>query len=240
MPLSKIQTEVLRAMASQRDPESYVAGATPLNLDAPRYSGDIDVFHDREERVAYAALSDAKVLIAAGYSVRWLRQLPLVYSACSHPAGCGHAAGIADSDFRFFPTVRDEMFGYVLHPVDLAMNRRWPPPDAVKCAILSTWLQSKKPSRARCVGQNAGSGDQEPDTGITQPYSGRLLRLRQTQYSPGRATGAGRGRQDPGRDSETMSGLFSLPCRAIATSAGRKNTIWPSGISAPTKPRSSI
>ena len=78
MPLSKIQTELLRLLASQRDPESYVAGATPLNLDAPRYSGDIDVFHDREERVASAALSDAQVLEAAGYGARWLRQLPLV------------------------------------------------------------------------------------------------------------------------------------------------------------------
>ena len=78
MPLSKIQTELLRLLASQRDPESYVAGATPLNLDAPRYSGDIDVFYDREERVASAALSDAQVLEAAGYGARWLRQLPLV------------------------------------------------------------------------------------------------------------------------------------------------------------------
>ncbi|HVY93076.1 MAG TPA: hypothetical protein VHA14_10020, partial [Bryobacteraceae bacterium] len=30
---------------------------------------------------------------------------------------------VVDSDFRFFPTVRDEIFGYVLHPVDLAMNK---------------------------------------------------------------------------------------------------------------------
>jgi hypothetical protein len=33
MPLSKIQTDVLRLLASHRDPESYVAGATPLNRD---------------------------------------------------------------------------------------------------------------------------------------------------------------------------------------------------------------
>jgi len=30
---------------------------------------------------------------------------------------------MADSDYRFFPTLRDEMFGYVLHPVDLAINK---------------------------------------------------------------------------------------------------------------------
>jgi hypothetical protein len=28
-----------------------------------------------------------------------------------------------DADFRFFPTLRDETFGYVLHPVDLATNK---------------------------------------------------------------------------------------------------------------------
>ena len=52
MPLSKIQTDILRLLAAHRDPESYVAGATPLSRNTSRYSSDIDVFHDREERVA--------------------------------------------------------------------------------------------------------------------------------------------------------------------------------------------
>ena len=30
---------------------------------------------------------------------------------------------VVDSDYRFFPTVKDDTFGYVLHPVDLAMNK---------------------------------------------------------------------------------------------------------------------
>jgi len=30
---------------------------------------------------------------------------------------------VVDSDYRFFPAVPDETFGYVLHPVDLAMNK---------------------------------------------------------------------------------------------------------------------
>ena len=78
VPLSKIQIDVLRLLAAHRDPESDVAGATPLNRDAPRYSVDIHVFHDRQERVASAALSDAQALAAAGYAVAWLRQLPLM------------------------------------------------------------------------------------------------------------------------------------------------------------------
>lgn len=53
MPLSKIQTGVLR----------------PLNRAAPRFSDDIDVFHDRRERVTQVALNDAAVLETAGYKV---------------------------------------------------------------------------------------------------------------------------------------------------------------------------
>jgi hypothetical protein len=54
-PLSKIQTDVIQLLAAHRHPESYVAGATPLNRDAVRHSSDIDVFHGREERVSSAA-----------------------------------------------------------------------------------------------------------------------------------------------------------------------------------------
>jgi hypothetical protein len=36
---------------------------------------------------------------------------------------------VADSDFRFFSARQDELFGYVLHPVDLATTsvRSWSP-----------------------------------------------------------------------------------------------------------------
>ena len=30
---------------------------------------------------------------------------------------------VVDSDFRFFPTMPDDIFGYLLHPVDLATNK---------------------------------------------------------------------------------------------------------------------
>jgi hypothetical protein len=111
-------------LAAHRDPESYVAGSTPLNRDAPRFSGDIDVFHDRQERVVQAAINDAAVLKGAGYQVAWLRQLPTIYTAgVTKGDGGTRLEWVADSDFRFFPTMPDETFGYVLHPVDLAMNK---------------------------------------------------------------------------------------------------------------------
>jgi len=68
MPLSKLQSDILRLLASQRQPESYVAGATPLNREASRYSGDIDFFHSREESVALAAAGDVQTLEGAGYA----------------------------------------------------------------------------------------------------------------------------------------------------------------------------
>jgi hypothetical protein len=124
VPLSKIQSDILRLLASHRDPESYVAGSTPLNLDAPRFSADIDVFHDREERVLQAAEQDAAFLQEHGYTLQWLRRSPLIYTVlAARGTETTKLEWVVDSDFRFFPTVRDEVFGYVLHPVDLATNK---------------------------------------------------------------------------------------------------------------------
>ena len=53
-----------------------------------------------------------------------MRQLPAIYSAKVTRRGeSTRLEWVADSDFRFFPTMRDEIFGYVLHPVDLALNK---------------------------------------------------------------------------------------------------------------------
>ena len=124
MPLSKIQSDILRLLAAHRNPESYVAGSTPLNVYEIRYSGDIDVFHDREERVARSAEEDAVVLQDQGYSLEWQRREPAIYTVVVARSGeRTKLEWVVDSDYRFFPTVRDEIFGYVLHPVDLAMNK---------------------------------------------------------------------------------------------------------------------
>lgn len=124
MPLSKIQSDILRLIAAHRDPESYIAGSTPLNVEAPRYSGDIDVFHDREELVARTAELDAAVLRQHGYAMEWQRREPAIYSvvAARGPEST-KLEWVVDSDFRFYPTMPDETFGYVLHPVDLATNK---------------------------------------------------------------------------------------------------------------------
>ena len=123
VPLSKIQIDVLQLLAANRNPESYVAGATPLNRNTARYSDDIDGFMTVKNGWRLA-LHDVDVLEAAGYRVTWLRQLPLLYTAeVTHGDTSTRLEWVVDSDYRFFPTLRDETFGYVLHPVDLAMNK---------------------------------------------------------------------------------------------------------------------
>jgi len=124
VPLSKLQTNILRLLAAHRNPESYVAGAAALNQHGPRFSGDIDIFHDREECVAQAAAADTALLIENGFAVNWLRREPGIYAAIMHRGDENtKLEWVRDSDFRFFPTIQDELFGYRLHLADLATNK---------------------------------------------------------------------------------------------------------------------
>ncbi len=125
MPLSNLQTTLLRLLAANRNPESYIAGAAALNRDGPRYSGDIDIFNDGDQKLGATADADAVTIIAAGFELVWTsargtgKRSALV-------TGLGETTQfdwVADSDFRFFPAVRDELFGYMLHPIDLATNK---------------------------------------------------------------------------------------------------------------------
>ena len=121
---SQITPEILHLLASQRDPESFVAGGVPINRTGPRISADIDIFHDRQERVAEMAIQDAKTLTDDGYEIRWQRQQPAIYAATVRKGNDEtKLEWVADSDFRFFPAVKDDEFGYVLHMADLAVNK---------------------------------------------------------------------------------------------------------------------
>ncbi len=124
MPLSDFQSEILRLLAAHRNPESYVAGSAPLHRDGPRFSADIDIFHSREEAAASAALADTAALADEGFTVQWLRQEPGIYAAEVGRRGESmKLEWVRDSDFRFFPLVRDELFGYALHVIDIATNK---------------------------------------------------------------------------------------------------------------------
>ncbi len=116
MPLTKLQSYVLRLLAKERGPA--------LNREGPRFSGDIDIFQDSERRLESAVAADAKALADAGLAVSWTRIQSGKREA--EVEGLGERMRlewVQDSAFRFFPSQRDELFGYVLHPVDLATNK---------------------------------------------------------------------------------------------------------------------
>lgn len=75
MPLSKLQADILRTLAAHRGPESYVADSTPLHRSGPRYSGDIDIFHHREEQIATTAENNVGILINAAFIAECYRPL---------------------------------------------------------------------------------------------------------------------------------------------------------------------
>jgi hypothetical protein len=124
VPLSNFQSEILRLLAAHRNPDSYVAGSTPLHYEGPRFSSDIDFFHPREELAAAAALADIKTLAEAGFTFHWLRQEPGLYAAEVRRRGESmRLEWVRDSDFRFFPLIQDDLFGYRLHVIDIATNK---------------------------------------------------------------------------------------------------------------------
>jgi hypothetical protein len=110
---------------SRRDgvPIAILRGVA-INREGPRFSGDIDIFQDSEHRLVSAAEADAKVLVGAGHTLSWGKIQSGKRQA--QVEGLGETMQlewVADSAFRFFPAQRDELFGYVLHPVDLATNK---------------------------------------------------------------------------------------------------------------------
>lgn len=126
MPLSAVQGRVLRLLAANRSPESYLAGATVLHqaANSSRYSLDLDYFHDLADSVATSAEIDAATLQAAGHEVTWLLRTPTFHRAAVRVDGDSLRLDWAqDSAFRFFPVQPDPVSGYRLHEADAATGK---------------------------------------------------------------------------------------------------------------------
>lgn len=126
VPLTELQREILALVAKDRSPDSYLAGGAALHF-APntlRYSHDLDFFHDSAKRVAIAFETDAALLREAGYQVDVeFGQPGFVRAVVSREDESTRIDWAHDSAWRFMPPVRDELGGYLLHEVDLAVNK---------------------------------------------------------------------------------------------------------------------
>ena len=126
MPITQFQRTVLRLLAANRAPDSYVAGATVINRaeDSPRFSADVDIFNDPAVSVQVCAGIDISTLRQNGYGVKMLtEQRGFVRCIASRDSDSVKLEWVSDTAFRFFPAVADPDFGFRLHDIDAAINK---------------------------------------------------------------------------------------------------------------------
>jgi hypothetical protein len=162
VPLTKLQSHVLRVLASERSPDSYIAG-------------DIDIFQDTEQRLEAAAQADAKALTDAGLTLTWTKIVTGKRDAKVEGLGDRmRLEWVHDSAFRFFPAQRDELFGYVLHPADLATNKtsaaadRREPRDVVDLVTIHETILPLGAAVCAAVGRFPGQSPEEMLADITR------------------------------------------------------------------------
>jgi hypothetical protein len=122
--LSELQKQVLAVLGKLRDDTSYVAGGSALNVNRPRISDDIDIFHDAEREVVATAQRDVIALREAKFSVsEVLMQYGLAEVVVKRGTEETTIQWMGETVLRFFPLQRDPIFGYRLHEADLAVNK---------------------------------------------------------------------------------------------------------------------
>jgi hypothetical protein len=109
-----------------RSPDSYLAGGAALHI-APtsqRFSNDLDYFHDSVERVASAFAADRARLNANAFELDvTLSQAGFVRALVRKGAEATKVEWVHDAPWRFLPALPHPVVGYVLHPIDLAINK---------------------------------------------------------------------------------------------------------------------
>ncbi len=126
MPLTDFQRTILALLAETRSPDSYLAGGTALHFspNSTRFSKDLDFFHDSAERVASAYAEDSARLRAAVFNVDVILSQPgFVRAVVSRDDDATRVDWAHDSAWRFMPPVRDELGGFLMHEIDLAINK---------------------------------------------------------------------------------------------------------------------
>jgi len=128
LSVTQFQYKICRIISKrlQESGERYVAGGVALNLavNGRRLSRDIDLFHDTTEALESSWLRDCEILRENNLSVEVLRDAPgfkevMVIKDQERAV----VQWSRDSAFRFFPLIKDDLLGLVLHPFDLATNK---------------------------------------------------------------------------------------------------------------------
>ena len=126
VPLTGFQRELLALLAKTRSPDSYLAGGAALHFspNSTRYSDHLDFFHDSSERVASAFAEDSASLEEAGCRLELeISQPGFIRATVRRGEDATRIDWAHESAWRFMPPVRDSLGGYLLHEIDLAINK---------------------------------------------------------------------------------------------------------------------
>jgi hypothetical protein len=126
MPLGPFEREVLRCIASNRHPDSFVGGATVLHqaADSPRSSRDVDLFHDATIALSASVQADTAALRASGFDVELEPDRETFRRAIVKQNGRQtKVEWVFDTAFRFFPVEPDAELGWRLNFWDAATNK---------------------------------------------------------------------------------------------------------------------
>ena len=125
VPISKFQSEVLKAPCGPTQRRQLHCRRRRDQLRRPPFLRSTSIFSTIPNTGLSAPREPTEAaLAAAGYEVTPGRVREGKREAAI--ARCGAAMQlewVTDAAFRFFPTQPDDLFGYVLHPVDLATNK---------------------------------------------------------------------------------------------------------------------
>lgn len=126
VPLTPFQQALGRLLAPNRTEDSFLAGGAVIltNPQTKRYSHDLDYFHDSPARVASAFAADNALLGSHGFSVSVeITQPGYIRAIVRGKQGVTKIEWSYDSSWRFMPAIRDDLFGFALHPIDVATNK---------------------------------------------------------------------------------------------------------------------
>ncbi|MFM7817097.1 MAG: hypothetical protein ACKPGI_09025, partial [Verrucomicrobiota bacterium] len=127
MPIGDFEKEVLRVLAANRNPDSFVAGGTVLHqaADSPRRSEDGDLFHEAPEALLAAYEADVASLQRVGFTVEPIGRTHSDFRR-ARVGKAGHQTKVEwvlDAAFRFFPIEPDPDLGWRLNFWDGATNK---------------------------------------------------------------------------------------------------------------------
>lgn len=126
MPLTPAQLVIARLLSKNRDEGSHLAGGSAMHFEPQsfRYSEDLDYFHDSLDRVSAAYEKDKNTLAANGVTVENEIFTPgYIRSLVSGREGACKVEWARDSSWRFMPVQTHPDLGFVLHAVDLTINK---------------------------------------------------------------------------------------------------------------------